>query len=188
MTMGYAITGSFCTVRKSLEVLRQLSEEYDIVPICSQNVATMDTRFIKAEETVRRMEEITGNKAITTIQDAEPVGPKRMLDILVVAPCTGNTLAKTALGITDTSVTMAIKAQLRNNRPVVIGVSTNDGLSASAKNIGVLLERKNVYFVPFGQDDCVKKSTSLVAHFDKIKDTVKEAMEGRQIQPLLMEY
>lgn len=185
MKIGYALTGSFCTIEKSLSALEKLASGHEIIPICSTNVATMDTRFIKAKDTVKRLEEITKNKVISTIQQAEPIGPKGLLDVMVVAPCTGNTLAKIAGGIIDTPVTMAVKSHLRNGRPVVLAVSTNDGLGAGAKNIGALFARKNIYFVPFGQDDYVKKPTSLVAHFDLIEETIEEAIKGRQIQPLL---
>lgn len=185
MTIGYALTGSFCTVKKSLEVLEGLCKSYEVIPVCSENVAGRDTRFIKARDTLEIMERLTGHKVIHTIEQAEPIGPKKLMDMLVVAPCTGNTLGKINNGITDTAVTMAVKSHLRNGRPVVLAVSTNDGLSGSAKNIGGLLERKNVYFVPFGQDDCIKKPTSLVAHFDLIEDTIREAQKGVQLQPLL---
>ncbi len=188
MTIGYALTGSFCTIDKTLKALKEISKDYDIIPICSFTVANTDTRFIKAADTLKQLEEITGNKVISTIEGAEPIGPKKLLDLMVVAPCTGNTLGKICQGIIDTPVTMAVKAHLRNDRPVVLAVSTNDGLSGSAKNIGSLLERKNIFFVPFGQDDYKNKSTSLVAHFDMIKDTIKEAEKGKQIQPMLKEY
>jgi len=148
---------------------------------------TMDTRFGKAEDFKARIKEITGKDIIASITGAEPIGPKALLDVLVVAPCTGNTLAKLAHAVTDTPVLMACKAQLRNERPVVIAVSTNDGLSANAPNIGMLLNRKHVYFVPFGQDDPVKKCNSLVAKMDRIMDTVKLAVEGKQIQPVIVE-
>lgn len=188
MKIGYALTGSFCTIEKSLETLKELVKEYEVIPICSFNVAKMDTRFIKGADTVKQLEEITGNKVISTIETAEPIGPKKLLDVLVVAPCTGNTLGKLCQGIIDTPVTMSVKAHLRNDRPVVLAISTNDGLSGSAKNIGCLLERRNIYFVPFGQDDYIHKTTSLVAHFDMIGETVKEAAKGRQIQPMLLSY
>lgn len=188
MTVGYALTGSFCTIKKSLEALKTICSDYDIIPICSNIVASTDTRFIKAEDTLKQLEEITGNKVISTIEQAEPIGPKKLLDILVVAPCTGNTIGKIAMGVTDTPVCMAVKAHLRNDRPVVLAVSTNDGLSGSAKNIGSLLARRNVYFVPYGQDDYKNKSTSLVAHFDLIGETIVEAAKGRQIQPMLKQH
>ena len=147
--------------------------------------SSFDTRFGTAESFITRIKEITKKDIITTIPQAEPIGPKNYLDALVIAPCTGNTIAKLAGGITDTPVVMAAKATLRNAKPVIIAVSTNDGLSASAKNIGLLLNTKNIYFVPFGQDDCINKTTSLVADMSQIKKTIENALDGIQIQPLL---
>lgn len=185
--LGFALSGSFCTFSKSLEQIKFLKEkEYDIYPIFSEFAYKTDTRFYKAEEYVREVEKICGKKAIHTISDAEPIGPKKMLDIMIIAPCTGNTLSKLALGITDTSVTMAAKAHLRNDRPLIIGVSSNDSLSTSAKNIGVLLSRRNVYFVPFGQDDSKNKPRSMVCDFTKIPQTVESAFKGEQIQPMII--
>ena len=188
MTVGYALTGSFCTLEKSFNALRALVKKHNVIPICSFNVANKDTRFIEAAKTIKTLENITGNAVIKTIEGAEPIGPKGLLDVLVVAPCTGNTAGKICYGITDTPVTMAVKAHLRNNRPVVLAISTNDGLSGGAKNIGSLLNRKNIYFVPFGQDNCQKKPASLVAHFDMVESTIENALKGRQIQPVLREY
>lgn len=188
MTIGYALTGSFCTIKKSLSTLESLCSKYDVIPICSNAVATTDTRFIKAEDTIKTLEDLTGNKVISKIEQAEPIGPKKLIDVMVVAPCTGNTIGKIALGLTDTAVSMAVKSHLRNDRPVVLAISTNDGLSGSAKNIGSLLARKNIYFVPYGQDDCIGKATSLVAHFDMIDDTISYAAKGQQIQPILKAY
>ena len=158
----------------------------DLTPILSNNVATINSRFGRAEDIKKRIELITGKECIETIADAEPIGPKKELDLILVAPCTGNTLGKIANGITDTPVTMAVKAQLRNQRPVVIAISTNDGLAASAKNLGILLNTKNIYFVPFGQDDPEKKPTSLVARFGLIVPTIEHALDGKQIEPILV--
>lgn len=186
INIGYAITGSFCTIDRTLEELSKLAEtKANIIPIISESVSSLDTRFNKAEETINQIEEITGNKVFKSITDSEPIGPKGLLDILVVAPCTGNTLAKIANAITDSSVTMAVKAHLRNERPVVIAVSTNDGLGINAENIGKLLNMKNIYIVPFYQDDPINKSKSLISRLELVQDTIKEALEGKQLQPLL---
>ncbi|MGE4485813.1 MAG: dipicolinate synthase subunit B [Oscillospiraceae bacterium] len=183
---GLALCGSYCTYDRTMAAAEKLVGRYDLMAIMSENAASTDTRFGKAADFIQKLEAFTGKPVITSIATAEHIGPKALLDVLVIAPCTGNTLAKLALGITDTSVTMAAKAHLRNGRPVVIAVSTNDGLSGSASNIGALLGRKNVYFVPFGQDDPVKKPCSLVADFTRIEDTIENALEGRQIQPILL--
>ena len=184
--IGYCFCGSFCTIGKSIGILRSLvSEGNDILPVMSANVYETDTRFGKAEDIKRTVSEICGKEIVHTIEGAEPIGPKTKLDMLVIAPCTGNTLAKMAAGITDTPVTMAAKAQLRSNRPVVIALATNDALSANLKNIGALLSRKNIYFVPFGQDDYIKKPNSMIAHVDLIEDTIEKALIGRQIQPVI---
>ena len=186
LRIGFALCGSFCTYDKAFEVLERLSEKYeDITPIMSEKSYVTDTRFGTAEGFVKRAEEICGKKVIRSIVEAEPIGPKAILDILVIAPCTGNTIAKLAQGITDSSITMAAKAQLRNERPVLLAVSTNDGLSGSAANIGTLLCRKNVYFVPFRQDDPMKKPRSLVADFDLIPDAIEAAAKDVQLQPIL---
>lgn len=185
--LGFALTGSFCTLEKVMpEVEKLVCEGAKVYPIISETISKFDTRFGKASEWKTKLKAITGNDIISTIIEAEPIGPKGLLDAIVVAPCTGNTLAKIAAGITDTSVTMACKAHLRNLRPVVIAVSTNDGLAANAKNLGLLLNTKNVYLVPFGQDDPIKKANSLVAKTEMILPTVVEALKGRQIQPLLL--
>lgn len=185
--LGYGICGSFCTFSKVLKTIEALKAAgYDIYPVFSEFAYKTDTRFFKAEEFVAKVEEICKRKAISTICDAEPIGPKKLFDIMVVAPCTGNTLSKLALGITDTSVTMASKAHLRNERPLLIGVSSNDSLSTSAKNIGTLLNRKNVYFVPFGQDDSEKKPRSMVCDFSVLPDAVEGALKSRQLQPILL--
>lgn len=185
--VGFAICGSFCTHERVLRELERLCGEYEsVVPIVSETVCATDTRFGDARELLDAVERLTGRKAVSTIREAEPIGPKKLLDVLVVAPCTGNTLGKLSCGITDTAVTMAVKAHLRNERPVVLAVASNDGLSGAARNLGELLVRKNIYFVPFGQDDPAGKPCSLVADFSRIGDTVRSALEGRQIQPLLL--
>ncbi len=187
LRIGFAFCGSFCTYTKAINALEQIKSDFgDVTPIVSEHGAELDTRFGNAHDFLMEMERICNRRVIATIQAAEPIGPKKLLDALIIAPCTGNTLAKLALGVTDTSVTMAAKAHLRNGRPLVIAVSTNDGLAASARNIGDLLCRKNVYFVPFRQDDPCGKPTSLVADFDLISDTLRNALQGRQIQPVLL--
>lgn len=183
MKIGYCLTGSFCTFSKSIEAVKELVQAgYDVTPIMSHNAYSIDTRFGKAVDIQEKLIEITGNSIIHTIDQAEPIGPKKMFDVLIVAPCTGNTLAKLANGITDTSVTMAVKSHLRNNRPVVIGVSTNDALGSSAKNIGMLMNYKCYYFVPFGMDDCNNKPKSMVCDFTKIKSTIDSAFLGKEIK------
>ena len=185
-TIGFALTGSFCTFASTLAALRRLKERYaNIIPIMSEHAYDMDTRFGAAEYYIRQIEEICGCPIVRTIQEAEPFGPKQTLDLLVVAPCTGNTLAKLASGIADSVVSFACKAHLRNSRPIVLSISTNDGLAAAAKNIGELLNRKNFYFVPFGQDDPNQKPTSLIADLSKLNETVAAALEGKQLQPIL---
>lgn len=185
ITLGYAFCGSFCTISQSLKELEKLSRlNIKIKPIMSEIVYNTDTRFGKADDLIEKVETLCGEKIIHTIPGAEPIGPKGLLDIIVVSPCTGNTTAKIALGITDTPVTMAVKAHLRNDRPVVIGLATNDALGASAKNIGLLQNTKNVFFVPYGQDDAAGKPTSLVCDFEKTADTVEKALRGVQIQPM----
>lgn len=186
INVGYALCGSFCTMEKSVEILENLSKEVNITPIMSPIAATVSTRFGSVENFKARIISATQKEIITTVKDAEPIGPKKLLDALIIAPCTGNTLAKLALGITDTSVTMAAKAHLRNGRPLIIAVATNDALSASAKNIGTLMNTKNIYFVPMSQDDAKGKPTSVIADFDRIAETLNLALEGKQIQPILM--
>lgn len=184
---GFAITGSYCTFDIVLKELKKISEAgADIYPILSFNTARTDTRFMKSADLRAVVEELAGRPAIDNIVEAEPIGPKKMLDLLIVAPCTGNTLAKIASGVTDTPVTMAVKGQLRNERPVLIAVSTNDGLSANAKNLGLLLNTKNVFFVPFRQDNYTKKSNSLVAEMTGIIPAAESALEYRQLQPVLL--
>jgi len=185
LKLGFAVCGSFCTYERVIKVLEILTDTYDVTPILSGISASTDTRFGTAASHIARLTDLTGHTPIMTIREAEPIGPKKLLDLLVIAPCTGNTLAKLACGITDTSVTMAAKAHLRNDRPLVIAVSTNDALSGSAKNIGDLLNRKNVYFVPMRQDDPVKKPRSIVAEMELIPEAIREALAGRQIQPII---
>lgn len=185
--VGFAVCGSFCTHAKVLEALGELVKEYEtVIPIASEMSAFTDTRFGSADDLLGRLEELTGREVWYDIPSVEPIGPKKLLDVLVIAPATGNTVAKLAAGITDTAVTMAAKAHLRNGGPVVIALASNDGLSAGAKNIGELLVRKNYYFVPFGQDNAIQKPCSLVADFSKITETVDAAQRGEQIQPLLL--
>ena len=185
--VGFAFCGSFCTHDKAIAALEKVKADYgDVTPIVSEVGAEQDTRFGSAHDFLREIERICDKRVISTIQAAEPIGPKKLLDVLVIAPCTGNTLAKLAAGMTDSTVTMAAKAHLRNGRPLVLAISTNDGLAAGARNIGELLCRKNVYFVPFRQDDPFGKPTSLVAEFNLVSTAVKEALAGRQLQPVLL--
>ncbi|MCM1158280.1 MAG: dipicolinate synthase subunit B [Bacteroidales bacterium] len=187
--VGIALTGSFCTFDKIFAELEKLAGEgaevYTIFSGASQQISS---RFGKPEEFIKRAEEITGRKPIFTIEEAEPIGPKSYLDVFVIFPCTGNTAAKLANGITDTPVLMGAKAHLRNNKPLVISISTNDALGMNMKNIGLLLNAKNIYFVPFGQDNPVKKSNSLIAHTDKLIPTLELALEGVQYQPILESF
>ncbi len=185
--IGFCITGSFCTFEKILPEIKKIIEEGNSVfPVLSFNVATTDTRFYQAKNFYDDIFSITGNKPITTIAAAEPFGPSNKMDLMIIAPCTGNTLAKLNNAITDTPVLMACKAHLRNNLPLLIAVSTNDGLSANGKNIGELINKKNIYFVPFSQDNCKDKSNSLVAHYDLLFSSAKAALELTQIQPILL--
>lgn len=185
LTVGFALCGSFCTFEEAKEQITLLKEkEINVIPVMSFNAYTTDTRFGKAKDHISEIENITGNKIISTLADAEPIGPKKLFDILVIEPCTGNTIAKLANGITDTPVTLAAKAHLRNERPLLIAVSTNDALSASAVNIGRLLNTKNVYFVPMRQDDSAHKPRSIVADFEKTYDAILSAVNGEQIQPI----
>ncbi len=184
--IGFAITGSFCTFDKiKIEMKKLVNTGANVIPIFSFNTQQLDSRFGNAKDFMEEIEAIAGNKAICTIPQAEPIGPKNLIDLLVIAPCTGNTLAKLANGITDTPVLMAAKAHMRNNRPVVISISTNDALSNSLKNIGVLMNMKNIYFVPFGQDNHVKKPYSMIAHTDLLIPTLEAALEKQQIQPIV---
>ncbi len=185
LTVGFALCGSFCTFEKAIIELNNIKNlGANIIPIMSYNAYSTDTRFGNAKEFVNKIEKICDNKIISTIADAEPIGPKKLLDILVIEPCTGNTLAKLSNGITDTSVTLAAKAHLRNEKPLVIAVSSNDALSNSAKNIGNLLNYKNIHFVPMRQDDAYNKPRSVVADFDRTIETIEFALNGKQIQPI----
>ncbi|MBQ8163743.1 MAG: dipicolinate synthase subunit B [Clostridia bacterium] len=185
--IGYAFCGSFCTHEKSLNEMKSLIKQgYDILPIMSENVYNTDTYFGKAESLISEVEKISGKKVVHTIVDAEPLGPKISLDALVISPCTGNTLAKIARGITDTSVTMAAKAHLRADRPLVIALCSNDALSANLQNISLLLERKCVYFVPLKQDDPSKKPHSLVSEFSLLSNTLENALHSKQLRPLFI--
>lgn len=185
--VGFALCGSFCTHSRVLEALEGLCGEYEtVLPIVSDICRYTDTRFGRAEDLIAKLEKLTGHTVMATVREAEPIGPRKLLDVLVIAPCTGNTLGKLAGGITDTAVTMAAKAHLRNDRPVVLAVATNDGLSGGARNLGELLVRKNYFFVPFGQDDPAGKPCSLMADFSRIGETVDAALAGRQMQPVLL--
>lgn len=185
-TIGLAITGSFCTFDKIIyEIENLLAEEANVIPIFSTNAQNIKSRFGDTQEFIKKVEDMTGNNAILTIEDAEPIGPKGLLDIIIIAPCTGNSLAKLVNGITDTPVLMATKAHLRNLKPVVISLSTNDALGINFKNIGELLNLKNMYFVPFGQDNAISKPTSMIAHTNLIIPTLEAALDGIQIQPIL---
>ena len=185
--VGFAFCGSFCTYDRAMRALEQVKARFgDVTPIVSEASAATDTRFGPAHEFMREMERICDKRVIDTMVKAEPIGPKKLLDVLVICPCTGNTLAKLASGITDSTVTLAAKAHLRNGRPLVLCPATNDALAASAKNIGALLDKKNVYFVPFRQDDPRGKPTSVVADFSLVPDAIAAALEGRQLQPLLL--
>lgn len=184
---GFAICGSFCTFSKVIPQMKNLKEKgVDVYPIMSEISYSTDTRFGKSKDFVREIEEICQREVISTVRDAEPIGPKKMLDILIIAPCTGNTLAKLALGIADTSVTLATKAHLRNARPVLIGVSTNDALGNAAKNIGSLMNYKNIFFIPMRQDDHENKPNSIVADFTQTYEAMKKALENKQIQPVII--
>ena len=185
--IGYALCGSFCTFSRSIEQLKRLKEMgADITAIMSFNASSIDTRFGTAEAFRKQIEEITGKPIILTIEGAEPIGPKKMFDVLVICPCTGNTMAKLANSIIDTPVTMAAKSHIRNGRPIVIAAATNDGLAGSAKNIGALMNYKEYYFVPLGQDDSEKKPRSLVSDFNELGDTIIAALNGKQFQPLIL--
>lgn len=187
LRVGFGITGSFCTHKTILDTLENLVKEgADVYPVLSDNAANLSTRFMEADILKEKVTEITGHEPICSIKDAEPIGPKKLLDVMTVVPCTGNTLAKLACAITDTPVLMACKSHLRNNRPVVIAVSTNDALAGNAKNIGSLLGTKNYYFVPMRQDDPGAKPFSVVADFNRLNDTVVYAMRGIQIQPIFI--
>ncbi len=185
-SIGFAMTGSFCTFERVLKQMEALVRRgYEVLPVLSFNAGTLDTRFMTAEHLRARIVEITGNEPIDTLAGAEPIGPKKMTDVFLIAPATGNSLAKLAAGIYDTPALLGAKSHLRNDRPLVLAVSTNDGLGAAAQNIGHLLNVRNIYFVPFGQDDPVKKPRSLVADFSQIPRTIAAALSGVQMQPML---
>lgn len=186
MNIGFAMCGSFCTYHEVFPILEILASIHTVTPIFSQAAYTTDSRFGSAAEHIEKAESICGTKVLHSISEVEPIGPKQLLDALVIAPCTGNTLAKLAHSIADGPVTMAAKSHLRNSRPVLIAVSTNDALAGAAENIGRLLNKKNYYFVPFGQDDPFKKPTSMVADFEKLPQALELALEGKQLQPLLI--
>lgn len=187
LRIGLALTGSYCTYDKVLAALDSLAETFDVTPIMSETACVTDSRFGSSADFVRHLETVTGKKLICSIVDAEPVGPKNMFDVLVIAPCTGNTAAKLAAGITDSCVLMAAKSHLRGGKPVLLAFGSNDGLSASAKNIGELLVRKSIYFVPFYQDDPVNKPNSLASDYSVLEEAILAAAQGRQLQPLVRE-
>lgn len=186
LNIGFALTGSFCTFRSILPVIRELKDDgHNIIPVMSYNAYKTDTRFGTSQFFRESIEDICSNKIIASIEEAEPIGPKKLLDVLIIAPCTGNTLAKLSTGIADTPVTLAAKSHLRNARPLLIAVSTNDALSGAAKNIGNLLNYKNIYFVPYNQDDHENKPTSIVADFSLIKPAMLACLDGKQLQPVI---
>lgn len=187
LKIGFALTGSFCTFSKVIPKIKELVDEgAEVLPIMSFNAYNLDTKFGKAKDFIAQIEEITGNEIIHTIQGAEPIGPKKLTDIMIIAPATGNTIAKLANGITDTPVTMAAKSHLRNENPLIIAISTNDALSGSAKNIGTLLNKKNFYFVPFSQDNPITKPRSIVFDENYIVKTIEYALNGEQIEPIIL--
>ena len=186
MNIGFAMCGSFCTFHEVFPVMEALAQMHTVIPIFSDVSYTTDSRFGTHSEHIERAEKICGQEILHTIPQVEPIGPKGLLDALVIAPCTGNTLAKLAHSIADGPVTMATKSHLRNGRPVIVAVSTNDALAGAAENIGKLMGRKHYYFVPFGQDNPEKKPTSMVADFNKIPETLALALEGKQIQPVII--
>ena len=186
MNIGFAMCGSFCTYEAAFKAMEVLAKENTVFPIFSFSSQSVDSRFGTAAEHLQRAEAICGRKVITSIPEAEPIGPKKLLDILVIAPCTGNTLAKLAHSIADTPVTMAAKSHLRNGRPVLLAIASNDALAGAAENIGKLLARKHYYFVPFRQDDPVGKPTSIIADYTKIPQALEKALEGQQILPVLL--
>jgi dipicolinate synthase subunit B len=186
-TFGFAMCGSFCTFRAVLDEMRKISEKgYPLLPIMSANACSVDTRFGRAEDFIMEVEDICGKKVLATIPETEPIGPKKMVDLMIVAPCTGNTLGKLASGITDTSVTMAVKSCLRIGLPVLLAPATNDAMAASAPNLGRLLNTKNIYFVPMRQDDPERKPFSLVANFRLLLPAALAALDGRQIRPVFL--
>lgn len=184
--IGICITGSFCTFKRIIPEIKNIIDKgNEVFPIFSFNVANTDTRFYKAKDFYEEIKTLTGKAPITTIAEAEPFGPSNKMELMVIAPCTGNTLAKLNHAITDTPVLMAAKAHLRNNRPILIAISTNDGLAANAKNIGELMNKKNVFFVPFSQDNYIDKTNSLIAHYDLLYESMEAALSGKQLQPVI---
>ena len=186
MNIGFAMCGSLCTFDAVFPIIEQLTKTHNVIPILSGAAGTIDSRFGTAQAHIERITKICGKAPLRTIFEVEPIGPKKLLDALIIAPCTGNTLAKLAHSIADSPVTMAAKSHLRNGRPVLVAISTNDALAGAAENIGKLLARKHYYFVPFGQDDPQKKPTSIVADFSQIPQALEAALEGRQMQPILL--
>lgn len=184
--IGFALTGSFCTLEKAFDLMQKLSCDYDIIPIISERVANTDTRFFKKEEVLEKIRTITGRDPIQTVEDAEPIGPKGMLDLMVICPCTGNTLSKMALGITDGCVTMAVKSHRRTGKGVLVALSTNDALSGSARNLGFLLEKKGFYFVPMRQDAPTEKPYSVGCDFSLVPDAIRAALDSKQLQPIFL--
>jgi len=186
MNVGFAMCGSFCTFSDVFPIMEAVAKEHTVIPILSDNAYSIDSRFGTAAEHIQKVTQICGQPPLHTIAQVEPIGPKKLLDLLVIAPCTGNTLAKLAHSIADTPVTLAAKSALRNGLPILVAISTNDALAGAAENIGKLLGRKNYYFVPFGQDDPKNKPTSIVADFEKLPQALEAALGGRQIQPILL--
>lgn len=187
LKIGFGLTGSHCTIPDIWDALKKIvAEGIEVFPIISQSVCATDTRFGKAAEIINKLQEVTGHFPWTSMVEVEPIGPRQLLDVMVVAPCTGTTLAKLALGISDTPVTLACKAQLRNKRPVVLALATNDALGANFTNIGVLMARKNLYFVPFNQDNPVDKEYSMVSRLDFLPQTINAALQGDQLQPVIL--
>lgn len=187
--IGFAVTGSFCMHKKILKTIKSLKTKgYNILPIVSQTVFYTDTKFGKSKDFIAEIESITENKVIKTITEAEPIGPKSLIDILIVAPCTGNTLSKISNAITDNAVTMAVKSHLRQNKPVLIGVSSNDALGKNSENLGRLINSKNIFFIPFGQDDYINKPNSLISEWSLTEKAMLEAEKGQQLQPIIISY
>ena len=186
MNIGFAMCGSLCTFQAVFPVVEMIAKKYTVTPILSEAAGGIDSRFGSGEAHIQKLAEICNKVPLRTIADVEPIGPKKMLDALVIAPCTGNTLAKLSHGIADGPVTMAAKSHLRNGRPIILAISTNDALGTAAENIGRLLARKHYYFVPFRQDDPIGKPNSIVADFSQVLPTLEAALEGKQLQPLLM--
>lgn len=187
LNVGIGLCGSFCTFKQVIkEIENMVNIGINVIPVMSFNAQSINTRFGEADYFKKQIEDLTGNHIITTIEDAEPIGPKKLFDIMIVAPCTGNSLAKLNFGITDTPVLMACKAHLRNNKPLVIAIATNDALGVNFENIGSVINKKNIYFVPFGQDDYLNKPKSMISNFSLIIPTLEQAMEGNQIQPIII--